>query len=156
MVPTARPARRLAPGDAACWVLKTSLPPEQVAPGWAPGAEQVLARCVRPSYRLGLVAPGQAVLLWLSGRSEPGVHAVGTVAAAPEPAGGPGQQPSVRVALRRLADPVPREELVEHPVFAAAEVVRMPAGSNPSYLTAAQLAVVRERLGAEDRRRAGW
>ena len=34
---------------------------------------------MRPSYRLGLMAAGQPVLLWLSGRRQPGVHAVGVL-----------------------------------------------------------------------------
>ena len=50
------------------------------------------------------------------------------------------------LALRRLARPVPRSDLLGSPAFRGAEVVRIPAGSNPSYLTAAQLAAVQERI----------
>ncbi|NAZ88013.1 hypothetical protein GTR00_18195, partial [Kineococcus sp. T90] len=57
----ARP--RLGAGDVACWLLKTaSDPPELAAAG--PGGAVRLRRCVHPTYRLGLVAPGQPVLLW--------------------------------------------------------------------------------------------
>ena len=106
---------------------------------------------MRATYRLGLMAPGQVCLLWLSGRTCPGVHAVGTLVAGPggeEPADtvdAPGG-PVVTVRLRLLDDPVPRHELMAAPAFSAAEVARMPAGSNPSYLTAAQLAEVLARL----------
>jgi hypothetical protein len=84
--------------------------------------------------------PGQPCLLWLSGRDQPGVHAVGTLVGTPEDDEG---GPSVEVRLRRLHVPVPREHLRCAPGFADAEVLRMPAGSNPSYLTAGQLAAVR-------------
>ena len=66
-------------GDVACWVLKTARPPADFAPGWTAPAAQSLDRCVRRSYRLDLIAPGQPCLLWLSGRDRPGVHALGEV-----------------------------------------------------------------------------
>jgi hypothetical protein len=132
--------RRLSGDDVAAWLLKTSRPLGELAPGWEPGATRVVRRCLRPSYRVGLMRPGQPCLLWLSGRDQPGVHAVGTLAGTPDDDDG---GPSVEVRLRRLHRPVPREELRCSPDFAGAEVLRMPAGSNPSYLTAGQLAAVR-------------
>ena len=135
---------RLAPGDVACWLLKTSLPPDRLVPGWVPGEERVLDRCVRPSYRLELMVPGQPCALWLSGRDRPGVHAVGVLAG--EVADGP-TGPAVPLRLRLLAKPLPRAELVADPGFRDAEVVRMPAGSNPSWLSARQFAVL-SRTGA--------
>jgi hypothetical protein len=133
--------RTLAGQDVAAWLLKTSLPPEQLVESWAPGSTHRLRRCLRASYRLDLMDAGQPCLLWLSGRDRPGVHAVGTLAERPTVAAG---GPEVAVTLRRLRWPVPRAELLRSPAFADAEVVRMPAGSNPSYLTAAQLASVSE------------
>ena len=70
---------RLEPSDIAGWLLKSTRAPAEIDPGWAPGEERELTRCVRRSYRLELVSPGQPVLLWVSGRVRPGVHAVGTV-----------------------------------------------------------------------------
>lgn len=141
---------RLGRGDVACWVIKTSRPPEALVPGWQRAQTQVLRRCVRPSYRLDLMAPGQRCLLWLSGRVDPGVHAVGVLTA------GPDAEPAVEVRLHLLDAPVERAELALLPEFAPAEVVRMPAGSNPSYLTGAQLRPVLDRLDAASRRAAGW
>ena len=40
-----------------------------------------------------------------------------------------------------------RADLLHDPRFRDAEVLRMPAGSNPSWLTATQLAAVLERAG---------
>lgn len=138
---------RLSPTDVACWVLKSTRHPAEVDPGWAPGEPRRLTRCVRRSYRLGLMRPGDPCLLWVSGRTAPGVHAVGVLAGPPDE-GGSG--PEVAVDLTRLPEPVPRAELVADPVAAGAEVLRMPAGSNPSWLSAGQFAVVRARVALPD------
>jgi hypothetical protein len=142
---------RLQAGDVAGWLIKSTRTPAEIVPGWAPGGQRELTRCVRRSYRLGLVTPGQPVVLWVSGRAAPGVHAVGTVTGpAQEPLDvGPGDddRPALPVRLTRLDDPVDRADLLHDPRFRDAEVLRMPAGSNPSWLTAAQLATVLERAG---------
>jgi hypothetical protein len=134
---------RLEPGDVACWLLKSSHPPETVAPGWAPGASRDLDRCVRRSYRLELMAAGQPCLLWVSGRDRAGVHAVGVLTAGVT---WTGDRPVVAVRLTRLHEPLARAELLADPVARGAEVLRMPAGSNPSWLSAAQYAAVLSRL----------
>jgi hypothetical protein len=135
---------RLSRQDVACWLVKTSLPPDALLAGWRPGEERDLHRCVRASYRLGVMDPGQPCVLWLSGRDRPGVHAWGTVAG--DVADGPGG-PTVPLRLRLLDEPIPRSELVADPVFRDAEVVRMPAGSNPSWLSAGQFSAVLSRAG---------
>jgi hypothetical protein len=120
-----------------CWLLKSAALPDQLLPGWRPGATADLTRCVRRSYRLDLAAPGDPVVLWCSGRVDPGVHAVGTVTGVDAGA------LEVQVRWELLADPVPRGALLADPVARTAEVLRMPAGSNPSYLTPEQWAAVR-------------
>jgi hypothetical protein len=135
---------RLTAGDVACWVLKTSRPPSQLVPGWTPGSAHSLTRCVRSSYRLDLMAVGQPCLLWLSGRHDPGVHALGTVNAAVE-ADADGA-PVVGVRLTLLPDPVARADLLADPRLRDAEVLRMPAGSNPSWLSAPQFTAVLDRV----------
>ncbi|WP_448612974.1 hypothetical protein [Modestobacter sp. URMC 112] len=130
---------RLAAPDVACWVVKSSRPPAVLAPGWSPGGTVRLTRCLRPSYRLGLMRPGQPCLLWVSGRDSPGVHALGLLAGEVAEAGG---GPEVPVAFTLLAEPVPRGELLADPAARDAEVLRMPAGSNPSWLSAGQYAAV--------------
>src|SRR3954452_6211992 len=84
------------------------------------------------------MAPGHPCLLWRSGRDSPGVHALGVLTGEPRDGEVPGR-------LTHLGEPVPRAELVADPVFGEAEVIRMPAGSNPSWLSAAQYAVVLAR-----------
>ncbi|MEZ0166664.1 hypothetical protein AB2L27_18050 [Kineococcus sp. LSe6-4] len=131
-------------GDVACWLLKASGRPAELPAG--PGAGPVvLRRCLRRSYRLGLLSAGQPCVLWVSGRLDPGVAALGRIASeVGQEAGGP----VVDVELTALAAVVARAALVADPRFAAAEVVRMPAGSNPSYLRPEQWEAVRELFPA--------
>ena len=135
--------RRLVAGDVAGWVLKTSLPPEDIVAGWRPGTEAELTRCVRPSYRLELMDAGQPCVLWLSGRQHPGVHALGALAGPPDAGAG---GPVVPVRLTLLPLPVGRAELMADPAARDAEVLRMPAGSNPSWLSHPQFAAVLARV----------
>ncbi len=135
---------RLTAEDVACWVLKSTRPPEEIDPGWAAPDVRDLSRCVRRSYRLDLMTAGQRCLLWVSGRDRPGVHALGVLA------GGVDDRPDgpvVPVRLTLLPEPVPRADLLADPRMRAAEVLRMPAGSNPSWLSAEQFAAVLDRLG---------
>jgi hypothetical protein len=138
--------RRLTIGDVACWVVKTSRAPAELAPGWRAGTEQQLTRCLRPSYRLELMAAGQPCLLWLSGRDRPGVHALGTLTGPP---GRDDSGPVVSVRLTLLTEPVDRADLLADPVAREAEVLRMPAGSNPSWLSRPQFGAVLDRLSEE-------
>lgn len=90
------------------------------------------------------MAHGQFVLLWVSGRdpaAPAGIYASGCLI-------GPVREEilEVPVALRPVEPPVLRTELLGDPVLSRIEVLRMPAGSNPSYLTAEEVA----------RLRAGW
>ena len=132
---------RLERADIACWLLKTAGMPG----GLAAGRAGVLDRCLRRSYRLDLVRPGDRCVLWCSGTVDPGVCAVGTIAGeVGESEGGP------IVAVRlRLVPAIPRADLLADPAFRGAEVLRMPAGSNPSWLTRGQFAAVLARLPAE-------
>ena len=135
---------RLTGADVACWVFKSAAPTSGLAPGWRPGTSWTTTRCVRPSYRLELMAPGQPCLLWVSGRSDPGVHALGELTAEPQETE---SGPVAPVRLTLLPDPLPRTVLLGDPVARDAEVLRMPAGSNPSWLSAAQFAVVLDLVG---------
>jgi hypothetical protein len=132
---------RLERADVACWLLKTARLPAELASG----RDVRLDRCLRASYRLGLMGQGDSCVLWRSGATDPGVCAVGVVSGEIyETAGGP----VVPVLLRLLPAPVPRADLLADPGFRDAEVLRMPAGSNPSWLSARQFAAVLDRLPA--------
>ena len=134
---------RLTVDDVACWVLKTTRPPAEIAPRWRPGTAQQLTRCIRASYRLDLMAAGQPCALWLSGRDRPGVHALGELSGPP---GHDADGPVVPVRLVLLPEPVDRAELLAEPAARDAEVLRMPAGSNPSWLSDRQFGAVLARV----------
>lgn len=134
---------RLAAADIACWVFKSAVPTARLVPGWRPGTARTLTRCLRPSYRLDLMAPGMPCLLWISGRPDPGVHAVGSLTGLPRHADA---GPVVPVELTLLPDPLPRAALLGDPLTRDAEVLRMPAGSNPSWLSAVQFTAVLDRI----------
>jgi hypothetical protein len=140
---------RLERPDVAGWLIKSTRAPATIEPGWAPGEERELTRCVQRSYRLELVSRGQPVVLWVSGRVRPGVHAVGTVSGPVRADDGDRDGPVLPVRLTPLPDPVDRAELLADPEFRSAEVLRMPAGSNPSWLSAAQLGAVLARTGQQ-------
>lgn len=134
----ARMADRLTAAEVGCWVIKSQTPAAELGGGWHAGTSRTLTRCLRRSYRVELMEPGDPCLLWVSGRHQPGVQALGELASTartPDEATSPGAQVEVDVVLRRLRRPVPRTALLADHVLAGAEVLRMPAGSNPSYLS---------------------
>lgn len=80
------------------------------------------------------------MLLWVSGsdREHPaGIYARGRTT-------GPATPDAMPLVLEPLAHPLLRSELLGHPGLATMEVLRMPAGSNPSYVTREQLEVLAE------------
>ena len=114
--------------------------------------------CVRHTYRADLVGPGQPVLFWVSGSS--GAHPAGIYAeghttghASADLADGQWMDPEERgpvklsmpVRLRALAEPVLRSDLLDHPCLSNIEVLKMAAGSNPSFVSSGDLAA----LGAD-------
>ncbi|MCO1659564.1 hypothetical protein [Pseudonocardia humida] len=102
--------------------------------------------CARPSYRVGLVRPGQPAVLWVSGPEgaapAPGIWMVGRTTGAVRD--GDGRRPRVGLALRALAEPVARAELRADPRTARMEVLRAPQMGNPSVVTPAELAAIAE------------
>jgi hypothetical protein len=139
-------ARLLTPQTLGAWLLKVDPRTSDVGAMVRGDFASVTTRCVRPTYRTELVEAGQPVLLWVSGRDPAhpaGLHAQGWTTG---PAHQLGPDHVLPVSLRTLEDHVPRGELLAHPVLASLEVLTMPAGSNPSYVTKEQL----------DALRAGW
>ena len=61
----------------------------------------------------------------------------------------PGWRPGTEGRLTLLTDPVDRAELLADPVARGAEVLRMPAGSNPSWLSRPQFDAVLDRLSGD-------
>ncbi len=124
------------------WLLKTSPGPGALPEPDEQGRRVFRERCVSRNYRAELMQSGDPVVLWISGSSggrgpEPGVWGVGRVAA-PVGLNSAGQF-AVGLDLPVEAQVlVPRDQLREDPDLAGLEVLRMPAGSNPSWLTRGQ------------------
>ena len=136
--------RRLTSDDLGAWLLKGNPVHGEVGQMLRSGFAGLATRCVRPSYRTSMLAAGQPLLYWVSGRDTEhpaGLHGQGRVLGPVEDDAELG--PVVPVALQLLEVPVRRTDLLAHPVLADLEVLRMPAGSNPSYLTHAQLTALR-------------
>lgn len=116
--------------------------------------EPVTDWCVARNRRAAMIEPGQRVFLWVSGdgrQVEPGVWGVGhtTGACVEKEPQGSGDGPTtyvVPLAVRLLDAPVPRTLLREDPRLSPIEVLRVPVGSNPSYLTREQAAALLELL----------
>ncbi len=131
--------RALSEATLGAWLVKaapTGLPMAEVV---RTGFTTVTSRCVRPSYRTALVRAGQPVLLWLSGRDPDhpaGIHAHGRTT-------GPATD-EMPVRLEPVEPVVTREQVLAVPGLAGAEVLRMPAGSNPSYLDLEQYLALQE------------
>lgn len=140
----AHPRRAVTPDTLGAWLLKGS--PRLSAELLDSGFRTVTHRCVRPSYRTGLVEPGQPVLFWVSG-GDPARRAgcygqgrtTGSATRLDETRALTDPRLDLPVALEPLDPPVLREELRAHPALHLIEVLRMPAGSNPSYLTRTEL-----------------
>lgn len=111
---------------------------------------------LRETYRTDLIRPGQPVLFWISGASKthpPGIYAEGytTGRATADVADDEWLDPTERgqgklfmpVELRPLSPAVLRDDLRQHPSLSKIEVLKMPAGSNPSFVTPADLTALR-------------
>ena len=141
----APPPRSVTADTLGAWLLKGDPRHDEVSGLLRTGFADLTTRCVRRSYRSDLVAAGQPVLYWVSGRHPDhpaGLRGQGEVLG--PVVDDPDAGPVVPLRLRPLDPPVLRSELVDHPVLADLEVLRMPAGSNPSYVTVDQLAALRE------------
>ena len=138
------PARAVDAETLGAWLIKASPDEHSVDELVRVGFETGWTSCVRPGYRAELVAPGQPVLLWISGRSTrtpAGLHAQGVVVGGADRSTG---RLAVPMTFEPVSPPVLRSELLEHPVLSRIEVVRMAAGSNPSYLSRDELCALRD------------
>jgi hypothetical protein len=106
--------------------------------------------CVRPGYRARMMRAGQPVVFWASGsrrrRYPYGIWGLGRLAgAARQDAGGTWVPLDLTIAAPDVR--VSRTLLRVDPRLAGLEVFRQPQAANPSFLTVAEFAAVREYLG---------
>ncbi|MFI5913604.1 hypothetical protein [Dactylosporangium sp. NPDC051541] len=133
--------------DLGAWLVKGNADQTDLAGRFARDPS-IRSWCVQPSYRTALMRAGQPVVFWASGSRAGlpyGVWGVGRLDGEPqrdEPGGGLWVPLDLEVwpPDRRLR----REVLRADGRLADLEVLRQPQGSNPSYLTTAQFAALRE------------
>jgi hypothetical protein len=117
-----------------------------------------------PSYRVDFVQPGQPCVLWITGATSgshvPGVWAIGTTTSDAyddlsdhedlwrDNSAAHAVRPYVDLDMELLDAPVPRVELADDPVFAGAEIIRVPRAPNPSGLRAAEFAAIVDAAGS--------
>ncbi|NYJ02955.1 hypothetical protein HNR19_003653 [Nocardioides thalensis] len=147
-------------GNLGAWLLKCNPAVYDLRAAVDAGVDYVDSWSVRPGYRAEMMAPGQKAVLWVSGdgtRMARGIWGVGWVRGRVRPADAEGAgfwtdqgaRRSVRMAIALwipvLAEPVTVKEIRAAGVTDL-EVLRMPQGSNPSWISQAQLAVLEHLL----------
>lgn len=139
-------SRRITRADLGAWVLKSNPAVRDPVRFAAEHGSGEVTRCVAASYRSGLLRPGDAVVLWVSGPDRgplpAGVWGVGRVVAPPEPP----PSPTVRLAIQPLEAPVPRVVLRSSAALAGCEVLRQPQMGNPSWLDLVEWAALQALL----------
>ncbi|MFW6774264.1 hypothetical protein ACOACO_08265 [Nocardioides sp. CPCC 205120] len=136
---------RITPATLGAWLIKTDprANPDLVAAVRDAVPLVVTRRCVSDNYRGRMMAPGDRVLLWVSGDGRlvtRGIWGLGHVSAALRPRDGDGR-PEVGLDLPLSPGGVPAEA-VRAAGAGDLEVLRMPAGSNPSWVSRDQLAAL--------------
>lgn len=144
------------------WLLKCNPAVYDLRAAVEAGIDHVDSWSVRPGYRAEMMAPGQRAVLWVSGdgsRLARGIWGVGWVRGSvrepgPDSEGAAywadrGARSAVRLAVPLwipvLEEPVTVEEIRAAGVLDL-EVLRMPQGSNPSWVSKRQLAVLESLL----------
>ena len=126
------------------------------------GEDRLTSWAVQPGYRAGLVAPGDRIVFWVSGDGRDGlsrgIWGLGHTTAEVEPwaetsrgrwrsSAHHGVRARVEVDIRLLDEPVTDEELRAAGIDGL-EVQRQPFLANPSFVSQAELEVLRPLLPA--------
>ena len=154
-------ARAINRDNIGAWLLKANPALWDLREFLEAGENRLTSWAVRPGYRSTLMTPGDRVLFWVSGdrRSElaRGIWGDGQVVAPAEDwvDAEPGfwrddhaqaaVRARVRVSITLLDEPVTALELRARGINDL-EVLRMPQGANPSWVSRAQLAILDELL----------
>jgi hypothetical protein len=132
------PKRNVTHESLGAWVIKCNPRKTPVDPMRAAGAAKS-SWCVADNYRSRLIRPGQRVLFWVSAHPRRGLWGAGTVTGRLTKVGG---RLHVPVDIPLFAEPVTASEMVSVPALRSMEVFRAPQQSNPSWVTAAELALI--------------
>jgi len=139
--------RQVTLDDLGAWLIKGNADQVDLAARFARDP-RVTSWCVRPGYRARLMRADQPVVFWASGsrgRQPYGVWGLGRLTGEPVPGDGPWTAP-LDLTILDEAHRLRREVVRADPRLAGLEVLRQPQAANPSYLTVAEFAALREHL----------
>ena len=135
-------ARNVSTERLGAWVIKCNPRKTAVEPMRAAGQAKA-SWCVADNYRSRLMRPGQRVLFWVSAHPRRGIWGAGRIDGAVTTDDGTLHVP-VRIPL--FAEPVTAAELGAVPGLRDMEVFRAPQQSNPSWVSAAEWALIEPLL----------
>jgi hypothetical protein len=154
-------ARAIDRDNLGAWLLKANPALWDLSAFLKAGENRIRSWAVQPGYRSGLMAAGDRVLFWVSGDGRSGlargIWGDGQVVAAAEDwvDAEPGfwrddsaraaVRARVRVSITFLTEPVTADELRARGLTDL-EVLRIPQGANPSWVSRDQLAILDELL----------
>jgi hypothetical protein len=124
------------------WVIKCNPRKTSLAPMCAAG-EAKQWWCIADNYRSRLIRPGQRVLFWVSAHPRRGIWGAGRITGGPCVSDGRLHVP-VRIPL--FVEPLTAAELSAIPGLRSMEVFRSPQQANPSWTSAAELALIEPLL----------
>ncbi|GAA2061021.1 hypothetical protein [Williamsia deligens] len=114
------------------------------------GLSTVESRCVVDNYRSAMMRRGQRAVLWVSGpasgRAPRGLWGTGWITGSAVPDGDGQLVVPTDITLLGPDDRLRADDLREVPALSTLEVLRVPAGSNPSWIDVDQFAALRDLL----------
>jgi hypothetical protein len=128
------------------WVIKCNPRKTPVDPMRAAGRAKP-CWCVADNYRSRLIRPDQPVLFWVTSHPQRGIWGAGRTTG--EVSVGDGQL-HVGVDIPLFADPVPAAALLSIAELRSMEVFRSPQQSNPSWVSADEVALIAALLPAAE------
>jgi predicted RNA-binding protein with PUA-like domain len=156
-------ARAIDRDSLGAWLLKANPALWDISGFLQAGEDRISSWAVQPGYRSRLMTPGDRVLFWVSGDGSSGlargIWGDGQVVAPAEDwvdaesrhwrddQARAAVRARVRVNITFLDEPVTAEELRARGLTDL-EVLRIPQGANPSWVSRAQLAVLEELLSS--------
>lgn len=138
------PTRSISLRNLGAWVIKCNPSKTPVEPMRTLGVAKP-SWCVADNYRSKLMQPDQRVLLWVSAHAQRGIWGAGLITGEPSR---DGRQLHVPVDIPLFDEPLTAAELTLVAGLHSMEVFRAPQQSNPSWVSAAELALVEPLLAS--------
>lgn len=132
------------------WLFKANSSRWDIVGAMSEGLAAVDSRCVTDNYRTAMMRRGHRAVLWVSGpasgRAPRGVWGIGWITGPAAPDDDGQLVVPTDIALLGPDDRLRADDLREIPALGALEVLRVPAGSNPSWVDVDQFAALRDLL----------